>query len=55
MDHTLPKLHSKQNIITDIFFEEKIRNLPGKLSTGNDPAINFDLMKCIKKLNILKL
>ena len=34
-------------MITDLFLEESITKFSGKLSTGTDPAINFDLVKCI--------
>ena len=43
------KVQSKQDIITDIFLEEGILHFSGKLSTGTDPAINFDLIKWITK------
>ena len=52
MDH---KVQRKQDIITDIFLEEGIYIFSGKLKTGTDPAISFDL-KCITKIkNIPKL
>ena len=32
-------------LVTDIFLEEGIINFSGNLSTGTDPAIQFDLVK----------
>ena len=42
-------------LVTDIFLEEGIIHFFSNLSTGNDLAINFDLVKCITKINIPKL
>ena len=40
-------------LVTDIFLEEGITQFfSGNLSTGTDLAINFDLVKCITKINI---
>ena len=36
-------------VVTDIFLEEKIIYFSGDLRTGTDLAINFDLVKCIRK------
>ena len=36
-------------LVTDIFLEEGIILFFGKLTTGTDLAINFDLVKCITK------
>ena len=39
--------------LTDIFLEDGIMHFfSGNLSTGTDLIINFDLVKCIKKINI---
>ena len=35
-----------------IFLEEEIMHFSGHLSTGTDLVINFDLVKCITKINI---
>ena len=35
--------------MTDLFLEEGIVHFSGKSSTRIYPAINFDLVKCIKK------
>ena len=35
-----------------IFLEEKIMHFAGHISTGTDLVINFDLVKCITKINI---
>ena len=35
-----------------IFLEEEIMHFSGNLSTGTDLVINFDLIKCITKINI---
>ena len=35
-----------------IFLEEEIMHFSGHLSTGTDLVINFDLVKCISKINI---
>ena len=42
-------------LITDIFLEEGIINFFSNLITEADLAINFDLAKCITKINIPKL
>ena len=47
MDHILPKVQSEQDIVTDLFLKEGIIHFSGKLSTGTDPAIYFDLVKSI--------
>ena len=47
MDHILPKVQSKWDIITDLFLEEGIIHFSGKLSTETDPAIKFGLVNCI--------
>ena len=35
-----------------IFLEEEIMYFAGHVSTGTDLVINFDLVKCITKINI---
>ena len=35
-----------------IFLEEEIMYFTGHVSTGTDLVINFDLVKCITKINI---
>ena len=47
MDHILPNVQSKWDIITDLFLEEGIIHFSGKLSTETDPTINFGLVNCI--------
>ena len=42
-------------LITDLFLEEGIIHFSSNLNTGADLAINFDLVKCITKINIPKL
>ena len=40
-------------LVTDIFLEEgKMLFFSGNLNTGTDLVINFDLVKCITKINI---
>ena len=39
-------------LVTDIFLEEGIMHFFDNLSTGTDLVINFDLVKCITKINI---
>ena len=40
-------------LVTDIFLEEgKMLFFSGNLNTGTDLVINFDLVKCITKVNI---
>ena len=40
-------------LVTDILLEEGIMHFfSGNLSTGTDLVINFDLVKCITKINI---
>ena len=34
-----------------VFLEEKMMHFSGHLSTGTDLVINFDLVKCITKIN----
>ena len=36
-------------MITDIFLEEGAVHFSGTSVTGNDPAISFELVKCITK------
>ena len=36
-----------------IFLEEEIMHFSGHLSTGTDLVINFNLVKCITKINII--
>ena len=36
-------------LVTDKFLEEGIIHFSGNISTGTNPAINFDLVKCITK------
>ena len=35
-----------------VFLEEEMMYFSGHLSTGTDLVINFDLVKCITKINI---
>ena len=48
MYHTLPKVES---ITCNRYIPRRVNNtfFSGKLSTGIDTAINFDLVKCITK------
>ena len=41
--HILPRVQSKENILTDLYLE--VTDFSGKLSTGINPVINFDLVK----------
>ena len=38
-----------------VFLEEGIIHFYGNLITGTDLAVNFDLVKCITKINLPKL
>ena len=47
--HILPKVQSKMDISTDTYLKEGLTDFSGTLRSEIDPAINFDIVKCIVK------